>query len=72
MNAHQYVRRPLVSDAPASLQMPWAAYLTSTYHDLVTFETWFDWIQFGSGKVEHWEIGKGSVKPMPTARHDSK
>ena len=71
MNA-QFVRRPLVSDAPAHLQMAWSGYLNSTFSDIVTFEVWHDWIQFGSGKVEHWEIGHGSVKPTPTMRQDSK
>ena len=71
MSNQHYVRRPLVSDAPASLQMPWASYLASNRYDVVSFDVWNDWRQFGSGRVEYWEIGKGSVKPTPTVRQDA-
>lgn len=35
----QYVRQPMVSDAPGELQMSWASYL-KTHSDPLPFDVW--------------------------------
>ena len=67
----QSTRRPLVADAPAEHQQAWFGYLNSGQHDLVSYETWQDWRERGTGRVEHWQIGKGSVPATPTTRSNS-
>ena len=64
-------RRPLVSDAKPEHQQMFAAYLNGGDHDLVSYEIWLDWMKFGTGRVEHWIPGQGSVRPTPTARSNS-